>query len=67
MALRLEDKKTLVAEVNEVAASAESAIAADISRDPTEQLERAARLHQEGVLSNEEFEAMKRKILGGTG
>ena len=46
-------------------ATAESVIAADLSRDPTEQLERAARLHKEGVLSDEEFAAMKRTILGG--
>ena len=45
-------------------AAEESAISADLSRDPTEQLERAARLHQQGVLSDEEFEAMKRTILG---
>ncbi|MEA2003234.1 MAG: PH domain-containing protein [Actinomycetota bacterium] len=43
----------------------ESAITADILRDPTEQLERAVRLHQDGVLSDEEFAAMKRAILGG--
>ena len=42
----------------------DSTIAADVTRDPTEQLERAARLHQDGVLSDEEFEAMKRTILG---
>jgi uncharacterized membrane protein YdbT with pleckstrin-like domain len=46
-------------------AAEESAIAADITRDPTEQLERAARLHEEGVLSDSEFAAMKRKILDG--
>jgi uncharacterized membrane protein YdbT with pleckstrin-like domain len=45
-------------------AAEESAIAADITRDPTEQLERAARLREEGVLSEEEFADMKRKILG---
>jgi uncharacterized membrane protein YdbT with pleckstrin-like domain len=45
------------------ATAEESAIAADISRDPTEQLERAARLHADGVLSDEEFEKMKRSIL----
>ena len=45
-------------------AAEESAIAADITRDPTEQLERAARLRDQGVLSEEEFEAMKRSILG---
>ena len=45
-------------------AAEESAITADISRDPTEQLERAARLRDEGVLSEEEFQEMKRKILG---
>ena len=45
-------------------AAEESAIAADVTRDPTEQLERAARLRQEGVLSEEEFQDMKRKILG---
>jgi len=45
-------------------AAEESAIAADITRDPTEQLERAARLREQGVLSEEEFEAMKRSILG---
>ena len=45
-------------------AAEESAIAADIARDPTEQLERAARLRAEGVLTEEEFQAMKRKILG---
>jgi uncharacterized membrane protein YdbT with pleckstrin-like domain len=44
-------------------AAEESAIASDYTRDPTEQLERAVRLHAEGVLSDEEFEAMKRKIL----
>ena len=43
-----------------------SAIAADLTRDRTEQLERAARLHRDGVLSDEEFEAMKRTILGDT-
>jgi uncharacterized membrane protein YdbT with pleckstrin-like domain len=43
----------------------ESTMAADVVRDPTEQLERAARLHQEGVLSDEEFETMKRSILDG--
>lgn len=46
-------------------AAEESAIAADITRDPTEQLERAARLHEEGVLSDSEFAAMKRRILDG--
>ncbi len=45
-------------------AAEESAIAADITRDPTEQLERAAKLHQDGVLSDGEFEKMKRDILG---
>ena len=45
-------------------AAEESAIAADITRDPTEQLERAARLREDGVLSEEEFADMKRKILG---
>ena len=45
-------------------AAEESAIAADFTRDPTEQLERAVRLHRDGVLSDEEFEAMKRTILG---
>ena len=45
-------------------AAEESAIAAEITRDPTEQLERAARLREEGVLSEEEFAEMKRKILG---
>lgn len=45
-------------------AAEESAIAAEIGRDPTEQLERAARLRDEGVLSAEEFEDMKRRILG---
>ncbi len=45
-------------------AAEESAIAADFTRDPTEQLERAAQLHRDGVLSDEEFEAMKRSILG---
>ena len=46
------------------AAAQESAIAAEVSRDPTEQLERAARLHEQGVLSDEEFQQMKRRILG---
>lgn len=45
-------------------AKEDSEIAADLTRDPTEQLERAARLHRDGVLSDEEFEAMKRAILG---
>ncbi|MDJ0925371.1 MAG: PH domain-containing protein [Acidimicrobiia bacterium] len=47
-------------------AAEESAIAADLTRDPTEQLERAARLHRDGVLSDEEFAAMKDSILGGS-
>jgi uncharacterized membrane protein YdbT with pleckstrin-like domain len=47
-------------------AKEDSAIAADLTRDPTEQLERAVRLHQEGALTDEEFEAMKRTILGNT-
>ena len=42
----------------------ESAAAAAVTRDPTEQLERAVRLHDQGALSDEEFEAMKRSILG---
>jgi uncharacterized membrane protein YdbT with pleckstrin-like domain len=46
-------------------AAEESAIAADISRDPTEQLERAARMRDEGILSEEEFQAVKERILGG--
>jgi uncharacterized membrane protein YdbT with pleckstrin-like domain len=46
------------------AAAEESAVAAEIGRDPTEQLERAARLRAEGVLSEEEFQDMKRRILG---
>jgi uncharacterized membrane protein YdbT with pleckstrin-like domain len=46
------------------AAAEESAIAAEIGRDPTEQLDRAARLRAEGVLSEEEFQEMKRRILG---
>jgi uncharacterized membrane protein YdbT with pleckstrin-like domain len=45
-------------------AAEESAIAADISRDPTDQLERAARMRDEGVLSEEEFQAVKQRILG---
>ena len=45
-------------------AAEESAIAAEITRDPTEQLERAAKLLQEGVLSDKEFADMKSKILG---
>lgn len=45
-------------------AAEESAIAAEIGRDPTEQLERAVRLRDEGVLSQEEFAEMKRRILG---
>jgi uncharacterized membrane protein YdbT with pleckstrin-like domain len=45
-------------------AAEESAMAAEVSRDPTEQLERAARLRDEGVLSEEEFQDMKRRILG---
>jgi uncharacterized membrane protein YdbT with pleckstrin-like domain len=45
-------------------ATEESVIAAGITRDPTEQLERAVRLHKEGVLTDEEFAAMKRSILG---
>ena len=45
-------------------ATEESVIAADITRDPTEQLERAVRLRKEGVLTDEEFAAMKRSILG---
>lgn len=45
-------------------AAEESVIASDISRDPTEQLERAARLREEGVLSEEEFQAIKERILG---
>jgi len=45
-------------------AAEESAIAADMTKDPTEQLERAARLRDEGVLSEEEFQAMKSQILG---
>lgn len=45
-------------------AAEESTIAADITRDPTEQLERAVRLHKDGALSDEEFEKMKRSILG---
>ena len=48
-------------------AAEESAIAAEIGRDPTEQLERAARLRDEGVLSPEEFEEMKRRILRNEG
>ncbi len=45
-------------------AAEESAISAEFTKDPTEQLERAARLRAEGVLSEEEFQAMKQKILG---
>ena len=45
-------------------AAEESAISAELTKDPTEQLERAARLRAEGVLSEEEFQAMKQKILG---
>ncbi len=45
-------------------AAEESAISAEFTKDPTEQLERAARLRDEGVLSEEEFQAMKQKILG---
>jgi hypothetical protein len=45
-------------------AAEESAISAELAKDPTEQLERAARLRAEGVLSEEEFQAMKQKILG---
>ncbi len=44
-------------------AAEESAAAAEVTRDPTEQLERAKRLHDQGVLSDEEFETMKRSIL----
>lgn len=45
-------------------AAEESAAAADVTRDPTEQLERAKRLHDQGVLSDEEFADMKNSILG---
>ena len=46
------------------AAAEESAAAASATRDPTEQLERAKRLHDQGVLSDEEFADMKNTILG---
>ncbi|MGA9596405.1 MAG: PH domain-containing protein [Acidimicrobiia bacterium] len=42
----------------------QSAKAAEVTRDPTEELERAARLRDDGVLSEEEFQAMKQRILG---
>lgn len=45
-------------------AAEEPAITEEKTQDPTEQLERAARLHRDGVLSDEEFQAMKRSILG---
>lgn len=45
-------------------AAEETAISAEFTKDPTEQLERAARLRDEGVLSEDEFQAMKQKILG---
>ncbi|MDJ0953697.1 MAG: PH domain-containing protein [Acidimicrobiia bacterium] len=45
-------------------AAEESAISAEFTRDPTEQLDRAARLRDEGVLSEDEFQEMKRRILG---
>jgi Short C-terminal domain len=38
--------------------------AASAEPDPIEQLERLAKLHEEGALTDEEFAAQKAKLLG---
>ena len=44
--------------------SAEPEPEASAEPDPTEQLERLAKLHEEGALTDEEFAAQKAKLLG---
>jgi hypothetical protein len=43
---------------------AEPAAAAPAEPDPMEQLEKLASLHQQGILTDEEFAAQKAKLLG---
>ena len=38
-------------------------MASDARRDPTSQLEALARLHREGVLTDEEFQDKRQKLL----
>ena len=67
MALRLEDKKALVAEVNEVAASAESAIAAEYRGLSVAQMtEFRARARDEGVYVRVVKNTLARRAVEGT-
>ncbi len=67
MALRLEDKKALVAEVNEVAASALSAIAADYRGMTVAQMtEFRAKARNEGVYVRVVKNTLARRAVDGT-
>ena len=67
MALRLEDKKALVAEVNEVAASALSGIAADYRGMTVEQMtEFRAKARSEGVYVRVVKNTLAKKAIDGT-
>ncbi len=67
MALRLEDKKALVAEVNEVAASAESAIAAEYrGLSVTQMTEFRAKARSEGVYVRVIKNTLARRAVQGT-
>lgn len=67
MALRLEDKQALVAEVNEVAASSESAVAAEYRGLSVEQMtEFRARARNEGVYVRVVKNTLARRAVEGT-
>ncbi len=67
MALRLEDKKALVAEVNEVAANSESAIAAEYRGLSVEQMtEFRAKARAEGVYVRVIKNTLARRAVEGT-
>ena len=54
------------AQINELQASQEAAPAGGISDSSIEQLQKLGQLHDQGVLTDAEFEVQKQKVLQGS-
>jgi membrane protease subunit (stomatin/prohibitin family) len=57
-------QQQMQAQAQQQAAAAQAQSAAPATKDTTAELQKLADLHKQGVLTDEEFAAMKKKLLG---